>query len=269
MGRFNRLHVEAGIFHITHRCHNKAYLLKFAKDRHAYRRILREGLSEFKASLYDYAITSNHVHLLLEGADKSQISGLMQKVAGEFARHYNRRKRRTNAVWGDSFHATLVEDGDYFFECLLYVELNMVRCGAVPHPGEWEWVGYHEIMGHRQRYRLLDLERLCWRLGCDSLDDARRRIEVGLREKIARGELRRLEYWTQALGVGSRGFLEKFQAHLFSRLETRIDEQPGGICALREEPAPYGNKAPEKNSPNDPSRPQNFENSAAQNDFAR
>ncbi len=43
-----------------------------------------------------------------------------------------------------------------------HIELNMVRCGLVAHPKEWDWVGYHEIMGEGRRYRLIDLERLCW-----------------------------------------------------------------------------------------------------------
>jgi hypothetical protein len=29
-----------------------------------------------------------------------------------------RRKGRTNAVWGDNFHATLVEEGRYLWRCL-------------------------------------------------------------------------------------------------------------------------------------------------------
>jgi hypothetical protein len=32
----------------------------------------------------------------------------------------------------------------YLWECLQYVELNMVRCGAVAHPDQWEWSGYGE-----------------------------------------------------------------------------------------------------------------------------
>ena len=39
----------------------------------------------------------------------------------------------------------------------------------VAHLQDWEWLGYHEIMGQRRRYRLLDLDRLCWRLQTDSL----------------------------------------------------------------------------------------------------
>ena len=246
MGRFNRLMVESGIFHVTHRCHNQAHFLKFAKDRDAYRSKLREGLSQVDVQLYEYAITSNHVHLLLEADEKSEVSCLMQRVAGEIASSYNRRKKRSNAFWGDSFHATLIQDGRYFFECLLYVELNMVRCGVVPHPREWEWVGYHEIMGHRQRYRLIDLERLCWRLGCDSLATARQRIETGLHERIVQGQLQRMECWSRALAVGSREFLEQFQARHFTRAKTAIVEEPAGLCVLREDPLPYGLKSASK-----------------------
>ena len=45
----------------------------------------------------------------------------------------------------------------------------MVRCGAVNHPSQWDWVDYHEIMDHRRPYRLLDTDRLLWRLKDPSL----------------------------------------------------------------------------------------------------
>jgi putative transposase len=46
------------------------------------------------------------------------------------------------------------------WECLCYIELNLNRCGVVCHPREWDWLGYHEIVGLRRRYRLIDLDRL-------------------------------------------------------------------------------------------------------------
>ena len=69
MGRANRLPVEGGIFHVTQRCHNQAFLLKLARDRNPYRQKLREGLADFGGlSLLDYAVTSNHAHVLLKNA---------------------------------------------------------------------------------------------------------------------------------------------------------------------------------------------------------
>ena len=109
MARANELARGGGIFHVTHRCHNRAFLLRFARDRSAYRAMLREQLRRFKVWLLDYCLTSNHVHLLIEAEDRLEVSGLMRNLAGEFARAYNRRKKRLNAFWGDNFHATLVE----------------------------------------------------------------------------------------------------------------------------------------------------------------
>jgi len=63
VGRANQFNSGAGIFHVTHRCHNRAFLLKFARDRDLYRSILREQLEEFAVWLLDYCITSNHVRV--------------------------------------------------------------------------------------------------------------------------------------------------------------------------------------------------------------
>ncbi len=50
---------------------------------------------------------------MVDTARKSELSGFMQVVEGQFARTYNRRNNRTNAFWGDNHHATLVERGEY------------------------------------------------------------------------------------------------------------------------------------------------------------
>jgi putative transposase len=242
MGRANQFNSGGGIFHVTHRCHNRAFLLKFARDRDAYRALLRHQLQEFDVWLLDYCLTSNHVHLLLDTEDRQQISGLMRNVAGEFARAYNRRKGRMNAFWGDNFHATLVEEGRYLWRCLCYVEMNMVRCGVVKHPREWEWVGFHEIVGNRQRYRLVDLDRLCWRLATAEPQELRRNLEAELAEAIARGEAKREAIWTESLAVGSAEFLERVKPMILSRREIEVIQLGEETSVLRELPVSYGEK---------------------------
>ena len=219
---------------MTHRCHNRAFLLKFARDRDAYRAILREQLDNFEVWLLDYCVTSNHVHLLLDTEDRFQISGLIRNAAGEHARAYNRRKRRMNAFWGDNFHATPVEEGRYLWRCLCYVEMNMVRCGVVSHPQEWEWVGYHEIMGPRRRHRLLDLDRLYWRLATDDAEAVRRHLDAALADAIARGELKREPIWTETLAVGSAGFVEKIKPMVPSRRGIEVIEMCDEVNVLQE-----------------------------------
>lgn len=245
MGRANQFRGTGGIFHVTHRCHNREFLLKFARDRDAYRALLRRHLKHTGVRLLEYCLTSNHVHLLLDTLEREQMSELMQGLAGEFARAYNRRKARMNAYWGDNYHATAVEEGPYLWRCLMYVELNMVRCGVVKHPREWEWVGYRELMGERRRYRLLDLERLCWRLRTSSLSEVRENLERSLAERIAQNQMQRESCWTEALAVGRREFVEKVEPQIATRREMEIVESETGWL-LKEGPVPYGLKTDPK-----------------------
>ena len=130
-----------------------------------------------------------------------------------------------------------------------YIELNMVRCGAVPHPSEWQWVGYHEIVGDRQRYRLLDLDRLCWRLQTDRLDAVRQNLEATLKETIARDEMKREPCWTESLAVGSQAFVERIKPLVLSPSETEIVEDSPGLWVLRDVEVPYMAKAGSKAAP--------------------
>ena len=43
--------------------------------------------------------------------------------------------------------------------------MNMIRARVVKHPQEWRQSGYHELCGDRQRYKLLDRNKLIRCLG--------------------------------------------------------------------------------------------------------
>ena len=86
MPRANRYIVPGRTYHVTHRCHNRDFLLKFSKDRDKYHSMMRERLKAFDISLLTYGITSNHVHLLLtaRGSAEDSMSRFMQSLAGDF-----------------------------------------------------------------------------------------------------------------------------------------------------------------------------------------
>ena len=98
------------------------------------------------------------------------------------------------------------------------------------------WLGYHEIMGQRQRYRVLDLDRLCWRLQADILADVRNHLEAALGEQIAEEQFKREPCWTEALAVGSAGFLERIRPLILSRQETELVQEDQEIWVLQKTP---------------------------------
>ena len=241
MPRGKRYLVAGYTYHITHRCHNRAFLLKFRKDRATYRQMLWAQLQGTGISLLSYGITSNHVHLLLRpdpsGALES-LSGLMRNLEGEFSQLYNRRKKRQNAFWGDRYHATMVDSGDYLWKCLVYIDLNMVRAGVVRHPREWPWTAYHELMGDRKRYRVIDMPELLEQLGGCSETSFRENYAYCIEEAIRLKEYQRDGKWTESLAVGSEGFVGKAGRQIKNRMrvERQKDQEDRTTWILRETP---------------------------------
>lgn len=78
MPRANRYMLPGRTCHLTHRCHNRAFLFRFAGDRREYGRRLRLAVREFRISLLGYCITSNHTHLLARAEGVEAISAFMR-----------------------------------------------------------------------------------------------------------------------------------------------------------------------------------------------
>ena len=128
----------------------------------------------------------------------------------------------------------MVDSGEYLWECLKYVELNMVRCGVVEHPRQWEWSGYAEMMGWRKRNRLLDLEKLLWLVQAATMDEFRAHFNAALEEAIIHDELKRQEKWASAVAIGSQSFVEAIEQRI--RARQRMDtNQEAGTWVLRED----------------------------------
>ena len=145
MPRANRHFLPGHVWHITHRCHQRKFLLKFARDRRRYLHWLFEAKKRFGLSVLNYMITSNHVHLLIKDTGPNVIADSVQLIAGRTAQEYNQRKDRQGAFWEDRYHATAIEADEHLHRCLVYIDLNMVRAGVVSHPVEWAHSGYPEI----------------------------------------------------------------------------------------------------------------------------
>lgn len=240
MPRSNRYILSGCAYHVTHRCHNRSFLLRFGLDRTEYVKRLRAALHQFPVDLLCFCITSNHTHLLLTSEHPTGISALMQKLEGEFAEYYNLRKRRAGAFWGDRFHCTMIDSGTYLWNCMAYIELNMVRAGVVMHPADWPWCSYHELMGRRQRYRLVARERLLERLGgCDAraFEDNYKAV---IERKLGAGEVQRESFWTESIAVGTEMLIRRVQNETQWRVRFDIRETPANGWTIREATEPYG-----------------------------
>jgi putative transposase len=208
MPRANRYFLPGHVWHITHRCHRRAFLLKFARDRHRYLHWVFEAKTRYGLVVLNYAVTSNHIHLLVKDTGGGVIARSMQLIAGRTAQEFNGRKGHQGAFWEDRYHATAIEVDEHLARCVVYIDLNMVRAGVVKHPSEWVHGGYRELQAPAKRYAIIDLgelSALCGFSQTSPFQGAHREwVTEALRHELAGREDR----WSEAVAVGSLTFVE-------------------------------------------------------------
>ena len=239
MPRANRYFLRGHIWHITHRCHKRQFLLKFAKDRRAWVYWLYQARRRYGLCVLNYVVTSNHVHLLVQDTGRGEIANSMQLIAGRVAQQFNRRKSRKGAYWEDRYHATAVQSDGHLARCMVYIDLNMVRAGVVEHPSGWMHAGYNEIQSLPARYRCIDVPALAALLGYADAES----LCSGMRERVdlalAKGSLERQPTWTESIAVGQREYLDAIERELKVSHPGRVIEGAGNTLFLREEPNAY------------------------------
>lgn len=219
MPRANRHYLPGYIWHITHRCHKKEFLLKFASDQRRWLYWLFEAKKRFGTSILNYAVTSNHIHLEIKD-DKGEevIPRTMQLIAGRTGQEYNQRKDR---------------------KCLVYVDLNMVRAGVVNHPSEWPFCGYNEIQNPRQRYSMIDHESLMNLFDAKCIDELKKIHRDFWEDALQNHGRVRDTRWVERIAVGCEAFVRDTKERLGIRAMGRQIMGDNGTCELRESEVSY------------------------------
>ena len=73
MPRANRYFLPGRVWHLTYRCHQKAFLPKVARDLCRYLHGVFEVKKRFGLSVLNYMVTSNHIHLLVKDTGRHVI----------------------------------------------------------------------------------------------------------------------------------------------------------------------------------------------------
>ena len=184
--------------------------------------------------------TSNHIHLLIRDSDaKDTIPKSIQLIAARTGQEFNQRKKRKGAFWEDRYHATAVESDNHLIQCLVYIDLNMVRAGIVAHPSEWQFSGYNEIQMPRERYALIDYDGLQDSLGFDSFHELAVSYRGWVEQSLEKNRRIRDGKWTESVAVGSETFVTETKAKLGFRAKGRQVIGEHGSYSLRETQSPY------------------------------
>jgi len=240
VARANRHYIPGHVWHLTHRCHKREFLLKFGKDRLRWMQWLFEAKKRYGLLILNYVVTSNHVHLIVYDKDGGEtIPKSIQLLAGRTGQEYNQRKKRKGAFWEDRYHATAIETGEHLLRCLVYVDLNMVRSGVVNHPEKWPQGGYNEIQRPRRKNILIEYETLGVLSGFSNFEDFQSVHRQWVKSALSDNKLKREDRWTKSVATGSRTFVEAVKIKMRSFAAGRRVRKNAEGYGLQESQSPY------------------------------
>ncbi|ASJ70415.1 transposase [Granulosicoccus antarcticus] len=240
MPRANRHFIAGQVWHITQRCHQKEFLLRFQVDRRRWLYWLYQARRRYGLSVLNYIVTSNHIHLLVHDGGNNAIPAAMQLVSGRTAQEFNKRQGRTGAFWEDRYHATAVQTDQHLSRCMAYIDLNMVRAGEVSHPEEWSCSGYHETKHPRRRGSRIDMEGICRLLNFETPEQLMVARESWIDDQLCNGNLQREGMWTDSVAVGNLEYaLWMKRALAYSNPGRRARPEKSGSFAVREQMSSY------------------------------
>ena len=92
----------------------------------------RQARIRFGMRIVHYSIQGNHLHLIVEAADRPSLARGMQGLAIRLAKTLNRLFRRAGQVWADRYHSHVLKTRREVANALRYVLGNFAR-----HARQW------------------------------------------------------------------------------------------------------------------------------------
>jgi putative transposase len=138
MARANRCDLPDGYYHVVTRGVAGAEVFRDDDDRRFFLRLLAAVVARDHWHCYAFCLMTTHYHLVVE-ATLARLSAGLQRLNGVHAQRFNRRHGRHGHLFGDRFHAWLIEDEDHLENTCEYVLQNPVRAGICKTAEDWPW----------------------------------------------------------------------------------------------------------------------------------
>ena len=110
--------------HVTWRMEKGVWNLRTRRCFGVMRRAMYAGALKGGFRLVHYAVMGNHVHLIVEAADRVKLARGMQGLGVRVARGLNRLMKRSGRVLGDRYHAHILKTPSEVKRARMYLLTN-------------------------------------------------------------------------------------------------------------------------------------------------
>ena len=142
MPRKPRFYLPGIPAHIVQRGHSREPVFFENDDYTAYLTWLKEASIRYGCAIHAYVLMTNHIHILATPDTQKGISLMMQYIGRHYVPYINHTYGSSGSLWEGRYKSNMINDEQYLFTCMRYIELNPVRASMVKTPGAYRWSSY-------------------------------------------------------------------------------------------------------------------------------
>lgn len=136
MPRIARIIATGYPHHITQRGNNRATVFFDDEDRQTYLRLLSVYAQRHRLQIWAYCLMDNHIHLL---AAPETDTALSRGIGLTNHQYLNRKLNQSGRIWQNRFFSCVVENDQYLWAVVRYIERNPVKASITDIPETYRW----------------------------------------------------------------------------------------------------------------------------------
>jgi putative transposase len=164
VARTPRLSLAGELHYVVQRGHNDANIFIDEGDYSTFLDTLGVAAATLGVAVHAYVLMPSQFHLLATPPAADSLGRMMQSLGRRYVADFNRRHRRSGALWVGRFRAGLVEGSQHGAEAIQYLESMPSRAGLVTVDEDWRWSSLAHHLGRRRDPRIAE-HASYWALG--------------------------------------------------------------------------------------------------------
>lgn len=147
--------MRAGVtYHVLNRGNARATVFHDATDYQAFLALAVESARRTATHVVAFCLMPNHFHFLLRPTSDDGLARWAHWLTTTHAHRYKRRYQFAGHIWGGRFKAFPVQNDQYLWTVVNYIESNAVRSGLVARTEDWPWGSRAQVLAPAERCML-------------------------------------------------------------------------------------------------------------------
>ena len=122
MARKVRIFVKDSSQHVILKSVNELTIFKDESDYKTFKDVLQECNEAHNLAIHAYVLMPHFFEFLATPAQEDSLSKFMQSLGRKYVAYFNKKYNRSGTIWEGRYKSSLVEDGRFLFDIMLYIE---------------------------------------------------------------------------------------------------------------------------------------------------